>query len=66
MKVQLSEWHESTTCCWCEKERECVATTFSDGFLNKANLCWKCLQTSFKVRSRQQTPTATSQTPETA
>lgn len=53
MKVQLSEWHESATCCWCEKERECVSTTFSDGFLNKAAMCWKCLQTAFKVRSRQ-------------
>lgn len=54
MKVALTEWQESATCCWCEKERECVTTTFSDGFLREASLCWKCLQTAFKVRSRQQ------------
>ena len=53
MKVALSEWHDKATCVWCEKERECVSTTFSDGFLNKAAMCWKCLQTAFKVRSRQ-------------
>ena len=55
MKVQLSDWHESATCCWCEKESECVTVTFSDGFLTNAAMCWKCLQTAFRVRSRQAT-----------
>ncbi|QDT64068.1 hypothetical protein [Calycomorphotria hydatis] len=58
MLVELSTWQPSCTCVWCEKERECVETTFSDGFLEKANLCWKCLQTSYKVRSRQQEPSS--------
>lgn len=54
MHVTLSSWHESAVCTWCEKDRECVATTFSDGFLKEAPLCWKCLQTAYKVRQRQQ------------
>ncbi|MGB7329259.1 MAG: hypothetical protein WBD31_30540 [Rubripirellula sp.] len=52
MKVVLSGRHESTLCAWCEKERECVTTTFSDGLFKDASLCWKCLQTAFKVRSQ--------------
>ncbi len=63
MSVTLNTWHESITCAWCEKDRECVNTTFSDGFLKDAPLCWKCLQTAFKVRQRQQQPA--SRPPET-
>lgn len=62
MKVALTVWHDSATCCWCEKEKECVSTTFSDGFLKDAKLCWKCLQTSYKVRSQQHNKSATQQT----
>ena len=54
MQVVLSSWNESTTCTWCEKERECVTASFEDKFLSNSPLCWKCLQTAFKVRSRQQ------------
>lgn len=53
MKAVLSAWQESATCTWCEKVRECIVVTFSDRFLEDSPLCWKCLQTSFKVRSRQ-------------
>ncbi|QEG21022.1 hypothetical protein [Mariniblastus fucicola] len=51
MKVVLSKRHEQANCCWCEKERECVTVTFSDGFIKQGSLCWKCLQTAYKVRS---------------
>ena len=53
MKVVLTQWIETQTCCWCEKERECTKVTFSDGFLKDSAICWKCLQTAFKVRSKQ-------------
>ena len=53
MKVVLSQRTESAKCRWCEKDRECVTTTFSDGFLKDEPLCWKCLQTAFRVRSSQ-------------
>ena len=52
MKVVLTGRQESATCVWCErKDRECVKTTFSDGLFQDAPLCWKCLQTSYRVRS---------------
>ncbi|QDT38404.1 hypothetical protein [Stratiformator vulcanicus] len=53
MQVVLSEFHEDEECVWCQKERECVVATFSDEFLKDAPLCWKCLQTAFRVRSSQ-------------
>jgi hypothetical protein len=53
MKVNLSRHHTAAKCCWCEKDRECVSVTFSDGFIKNEPMCWKCLQTAFKVRSRQ-------------
>lgn len=65
MNVTLSDWHEETSCNWCEKDRECVTATFSDGFLQNAALCWKCLQTAFKVRNRQQQNAADSKAQET-
>ena len=51
MKVVLSGRQESAKCAWCEKDRETVTTTFSDGLFKEANLCWQCLKTAFKVRS---------------
>ncbi len=51
MKVVLFKRQESVSCCWCEKERECVTVSFSDGFIKQGCLCWKCLQTAYKVRS---------------
>lgn len=53
MKVVLSQRAESAKCRWCEKDRECVTATFSDGFLKDESLCWKCLQMAFRVRSIQ-------------
>ena len=54
MRVIILLWHESATCCWCEKSRECVTVSFSDGFLNEVPMCWKCLETAVRVRSKQQ------------
>lgn len=53
MKVLLSNWNETAECVWCEKERECVVTTFGDGFMQDNNLCWACLQKAVRVRNRQ-------------
>ena len=53
MKVVLSKRHEKANCVWCEKkDRECVETTFSDGLFTKSMLCWRCLQTAFRVRAQ--------------
>lgn len=54
MKATISAYHEKTTCTWCEKEAEAVTVEFSDGFLHKGALCWKCLQQATRVRFRQQ------------
>jgi len=53
MDVKLTQWHDSTTCTWCEKDREAVTVDFSDGFLKQTPLCWSCLQKAIKVRCRQ-------------
>ena len=58
MKVVISGREDSAKCVWCEKDRECVKTTFSDGLFQNASLCWKCLQTAFRVRAAQAKPTA--------
>lgn len=63
MNVTLTEWQESATCCWCEKSRECVTVTFSDGFLKDVPMCWRCLQTAFKVRSLQHAEESQTQKP---
>lgn len=55
MNVQISAWHESQACLWCEKSRECVTAEFGEGFISQGNLCWGCLQKAVKVRSQQQT-----------
>ncbi|TWT84271.1 hypothetical protein CA13_57470 [Planctomycetes bacterium CA13] len=52
MKVVLSDRQETAKCVWCEKDKECVKTSFSDGLIREAWLYWKCLQAAFKVRSR--------------
>lgn len=56
MNVQLTAHHQASTCTWCEKsEKECVTTSFADGFLQEAHLCWNCLQKAVRVRAKQQT-----------
>ena len=59
MNVTLTAWHETETCLWCEKSKECVTADFGDGFIRGAALCWRCLQKAVKVRSRQQGASAT-------
>ena len=53
MKALISQRHEKGTCVWCEKEKECITVEFSDGFLSKNEICWRCLQKAVKVRSQQ-------------
>lgn len=54
MHVTLTGWHETQSCTWCEKQKECVSVTFEDGFLKQAPLCWSCLQKAVRVRNRQE------------
>lgn len=54
MHVTLTDYHESTKCSWCEKEKEGVTVCFDDGFLEDLPVCWSCLQKAVKVRSRQE------------
>jgi len=61
MNVTLNAWHAEQHCTWCDKQRECVSTTFDDGFLKNAPLCWGCLQKAVRVRSRQQEKLAVKQ-----
>ncbi len=63
MKVSLTLWHDSATCTWCEKDKECVTTDFGDGFIRNSNLCWACLRKAMKVRAKQteKTPESPSQ-----
>lgn len=58
MNVQITAHHESSTCLWCDKSRECVTADFGDGFIAKGTLCWACLQNAVKVQQRQ-TPAPT-------
>lgn len=53
MNVSLTAWHDSSTCTWCEKEKECVTANFGDGFIRESDLCWTCLKKAMKVRARQ-------------
>ncbi len=53
MQVTLGAWQDAVACTWCDKSRDCVVATFSDGFLKDSPLCFKCLETAMKVRSRQ-------------
>ena len=54
MKALLTAWHESASCLWCEKNRECVSVDFGDGFLTRATMCWQCVQKAVKVRAQQE------------
>lgn len=55
MKVLISDYHDSAKCMWCEKTGEAVSIQFDGGFLNKGELCWKCLQQATRVHHSQQT-----------
>ena len=59
MNVNLTNWHETETCTWCEREKECVTAGFADGFIKASPMCWKCLAKAVKVRYRQESKTAT-------
>ena len=52
MNVTLSALHETETCTWCERSKECVTATFDDGFIQGDPLCWSCLKNAVKVSSR--------------
>ncbi len=52
MQVTLTAYHDSAACTWCERTKCCITVSFSDGFLQSAPLCWRCLQKAVKVRSR--------------
>ena len=58
MNVTLTQYHESETCTWCERTKECVTADFDDGFLQKVPLCWSCLQQAVKVRNKQRSKAA--------
>lgn len=53
MQIMITGRNDAAKCVWCEKERETIQVTFSDGFLNNASICYRCLQQAFRVRSRQ-------------
>jgi len=59
MSVQITDWSEKATCCWCGKERECATVDFADSFLQKSALCWNCLQNAVRVHSQQSRKPAT-------
>ena len=53
MRAIISEYHESTSCTWCERNTEGVTVEFDGGFLQKGALCWKCLQQATRVHHKQ-------------
>jgi hypothetical protein len=53
MQVTITAYHDTATCTWCERGKCCVTVSFSDGFLQSAPLCWRCLQKAVRVRNRQ-------------
>jgi hypothetical protein len=53
-EVSITEYHESTSCNWCDRTKECVTVEFEDGFLSKGPMCWPCLQKSVRARNRQE------------
>jgi hypothetical protein len=57
MNVVISDYHETDTCTWCEKQEEAVTVTFDSGFLKHAPVCWKCLQKAVRVHHKQQSQT---------
>ena len=56
MNVTLSALHETETCTWCERSKECVTATFDDGFIQSEPLCWSCLKNAVKVQNRKSSP----------
>ncbi|KAA1258575.1 hypothetical protein LF1_10970 [Rubripirellula obstinata] len=52
MKVVLSGHEEKANCIWCQRDRECVKATFSDGLFQNAMICFKCMATAIRVRSK--------------
>ena len=56
MNVTLNALHETETCTWCERSKECVTATFDDGFIQSEPLCWSCLKNAVKVQSRKNSP----------
>lgn len=56
MNVVITNPQASATCVWCDRKREAVQATFSDGFLTDVPICFKCLQQAIKVRSGQLKP----------
>ena len=53
MRAIISQYHESASCTWCERETEGITVEFDDGFLQKGSLCWRCLQQATRVHHRQ-------------
>lgn len=53
MRATITEFHNSTTCTWCERDAEGVTVEFEQGFLQKGPLCWKCLQQATRVHHKQ-------------
>ena len=53
MKVQITGYHKSITCTWCDRSTEAVTVEFEDGFLRRAELCFRCLQHSIRVHHKQ-------------
>lgn len=53
MRAVINEYHESTTCTWCERDMEAVTVEFDGGFLQKGPLCWRCLQQATRVHFKQ-------------
>ena len=64
MNVTLSALHETETCAWCEKVKECVTATFDDGFIQGAPLCFSCLKNAVKVSSRKSNPSKSKDRPQ--
>lgn len=53
MRAIISEYHESTSCTWCERDTEGVTVEFDAGFLQRGPLCFKCLHQSIRVHHKQ-------------
>ena len=56
MKALITSYHDSATCAWCAKSTEAVTVEFGGGFLQKSDLCFRCLQQSVRVHHRQSQP----------
>ena len=63
MNVTLSALHESETCTWCARSKECVTASFDNGFIQSEPLCWSCLKNAVKVQSRKHSPGKTKDRP---